>query len=216
MTQISQALENESFSSPHAIGANIEVLRQVTAPATNFGVWQRPVEPSIARELAFLRAQDMREMRRQTSQDSFCEDVCDVLREQGLDPQAFQCLRADMSRLADCFFDVTQASEARFRLVATDSDDCRRFHVDRVQMRMLCTYRGPGTEWLPDEQVDRVAQASCAPNEAIIRFGEPSQLETFWVGMMKGDPKNEGTGLVHRSPAISGSGQTRVLFCMDC
>jgi hypothetical protein len=35
---------------------------------------------------------------------------------------------------------------------------------------------------------------------------------------MKGDtyPGNAGRGLVHRSPSIEGSGQTRVLFCLDC
>jgi len=79
-------------------------------------------------------------------------------------------------------------------------------------------YRGPGTEWLTDVQVDRVAQASGAPNECIIRFGEPSQFDSFWVGVMKGNayPGNAGRGLVHRSPPIAGSGQTRVLFCLDC
>jgi hypothetical protein len=36
------------------------------------------------------------------------------------------------------------------------------------------------------------------------------------VGIMRGDPANQGQGLVHRSPPVSGSGQTRVLFCVDC
>jgi hypothetical protein len=57
-----------------------------------------------------------------------------------------------------------------------------------------------------------------APNEHIIRFGEPSRFEPFWVGILKGDafPGNAGRGLVHRSPQIAGSGRTRVLFCLDC
>jgi hypothetical protein len=102
--------------------------------------------------------------------------------------------------------------------VTTDDDDCRRYHVDRTHLRLLCTYRGPGTEWLTNDQVERLAQASGAPNEEIIRFGEPSQFEPFWVGILKGDafPGNARHGLVHRSPPIKGSGQTRVLFCLDC
>ncbi|MEW8312966.1 MAG: DUF1826 domain-containing protein [Candidatus Thiodiazotropha taylori] len=42
-------------------------------------------------------------------------------------------------------------------------------------------------------------------------------FEPFWVGIMKGNayPGNAGQGLVHRSPQISGSGKTRVLFCLD-
>jgi hypothetical protein len=40
------------------------------------------------------------------------------------------------------------------------------------------------------------------------RFGEPSRFEPFGVGILKGDayPGNAGRGLVHRSPAIAGSG----------
>jgi hypothetical protein len=71
---------------------------------------------------------------------------------------------------------------------------------------------------LTNEQVDRLAQGTGAPNEEIIRFGEPSRFEPFWVGILKGDayPGNAGYGLVHRSPPITGSGLTRVLFCLDC
>jgi hypothetical protein len=34
---------------------------------------------------------------------------------------------------------------------------------------------------------------------------------------MKGEvfPGNQGMGLVHRSPPIAGTGETRVLFCLD-
>ena len=104
------------------------------------------------------------------------------------------------------------------RLKTTESDDCRRFHVDRTRLRLLCTYQGPGTEWLTDAQVDRAAQRSGAPNEDIVRFGHPSCFRPFWVGVMKGDAysNNAGRGLVHRSPPIAGSGQARVLFCLDC
>lgn len=64
-------------------------------------------------------------------------------------------------------------------------------------------------------QLDRSAQHRYAANEEIIRFGKPQQLDAFWVGIMRGDPKNHGSGLVHRSPEISGTGVTRVVFCLD-
>ena len=70
-------------------------------------------------------------------------------------------------------------------------------------------------EPLTNEQVDRVAQSRCAPNEKIIRFGEPCRLDSFWVAIMKGDPGNSGQGLVHRSPPVEGTGQIRTLFCLD-
>ena len=41
------------------------------------------------------------------------------------------------------------------RLEIIERAMCPRFHVDHVGIRMLCTYRGPGTEWLDDEAADR-------------------------------------------------------------
>ena len=95
---------------------------------------------------------------------------------------------------------------------------CHRFHADRTRLRLLCTYRGPGTEWLTEAQVDRWALSNGSANEDIIRFGEPARFMSPWVGIMKGSayPGNAGHGLVHRSLPIAGSGRTRVLFCLDC
>jgi hypothetical protein len=96
-------------------------------------------------------------------------------------------------------------------------DGCRRFHVDHTRLRLLCTYRGPGTEWLAHDQVDRQALAAHQPNDAILRHGQPRHLEPFWVGVLKGErfPGNAGRGLVHRSPPVADTGTTRVLVCLD-
>ena len=44
-----------------------------------------------------------------------------------------------------------------FRCHRLSDTMCPRFHTDRGQIRMLCTYRGPGTEWAPNEIVDHAA-----------------------------------------------------------
>ena len=205
-------------TSPHTVGNQPDVLRQILDPGVNLSLWQRPAQTAITRELSNLQASHLPDVRYPTSLDSFDDDVCTLLQQQDLDPLAFSNWRIDLRRLADLYFSISDNRDVTMRLVTTDDDDCRRFHVDRTHLRLLCTYRGPGTEWLTDAQVDRLAQSTGAPNEDIIRFGEPSQFEPFWVGVMKGDafPGNVGHGLVHRSPSIAGSGQTRVLFCLDC
>ena len=220
MHQILTPQESTTFvpsAAPHVIGDNPDVLRQVVNPTVNLCLWQRPAQPAVIRELSSLQASDLPDVRCPTSLDSFDDDVSTLLQQQGLDPLAFTIWRADIRRLADFYFSVSENRDVTLRLVTTEEDDCRRFHVDRTHLRLLCTYRGLGTEWLTNEQVDRLAQSTGAPNEDIIRFGEPSQFEPFWVGVMKGDayPGNAGQGLVHRSPPIAGSGQTRVLFCLD-
>ena len=198
-------------------GNQPQVLHQILNPDVQFGLWQRPAQAVISQELSSLKASDLPDMRCTTSCDSFDDDVDRLLQEQGLDPMAFSHWRRDLRRLADIYFHLSENRNVEMRLETTDEDGCTRFHVDNTQLRLLCTYQGPGTEWLSDEQVDHSARTSGASNGEIIRFGEPSSFAPFWVGILKGSsyPGNSGKGLVHRSPPINGSGQIRVLFCLD-
>jgi hypothetical protein len=215
----------ESFSTdvrppaaPHLVGDRPSVLQRILDPGVNLSLWRRPVEAAIVPELSCLDVSDLPDIRCRTSASTFDDDLCSLLRQQHLDPSVLAHWRIDLERLAALFFVISDRRDATLRLETTDHDGCPRFHTDQTHLRMLCTYRGPGTEWLTDAQVDRVAQANGGSNDRIIRFGEPSRFESFWVGVMKGDayPGNAGHGLVHRSPPIAGTGQTRVLFCMDC
>jgi len=203
---------------PHTAGNQPDVLRHILDPDVNLSLWQRPAQQEVTRELLPLQATHLPDVRCSTSPVSFDDDVSALLQQQGLDPLAFANWRIDLGQLAALFFDISEERDVTLRLETIVDDGCRRFHVDRTHLRLLCTYRGPGTEWLTDAQVDREAQANGAPNDCIIRVGEPSRFQPFWVGVLKGDayPGNAGHGLVHRSPPIAGSGQTRVLFCLDC
>lgn len=202
----------------HLVGEDPRILHRINDPEVNLSLWQRKPLETVAGEVAALSATDLPDIRCRTSSTTFDEDIGALLKGQDLDPQAFSGWLADLRGLADLFFAVCAGRDVTARLETTDADGCRRFHVDRTHLRLLCTYRGPGTEWLTNAQVDRDAQGNGAPNERIVRFGEPSWFEPFWVGILKGDayPGNVGRGLVHRSPPIAGSGQTRLLFCLDC
>lgn len=204
--------------SPHLAGNHPGLLRRILEPGVNLCLWQRPAQSVIVRELSSLKASDLPDVRCSTSLDSFDHDLDRLLQQQGLDPLAFNNWRIDLRQLAHHYFGVSNDRDVTMRLVTTDEDDCRRFHVDYTHLRLLCTYRGRGTEWLANEQVDRFAQSRGAPNDEIIRFGEPFRFEPFWAGILKSHayPGNADNGLVHRSPPISGSGETRVLFCLDC
>lgn len=184
----------------------------------NLSVWRRFPEPSVSSEIDVLDAHDLPDVRCRATAAGFDDDLCELLQSSGLDPAHFTAWRADLKQLAGLYFPLTGGRKVTLRLETINNDGCRRFHTDRTNLRMLCTYRGPGTEWLMDEQVDRNAEAAGAPNDEILRYGEPSQLDTFWVGILKGTafPGNSAGGLVHRSPRISGMEQVRVLFCLDC
>ena len=215
MNQPVNKLSPLGSTASHTISNQHEILQLISEPDVNLSLWRRQPQPEIARELQDLHAVQLPDTRRESSAESFDEDVHDYLLSHGLAPDAFTHLRADMRLLADHFFRASGRDVLKFRLYTTRGNKCSKFHVDTRQLRLLCTYQGPGTEWLEESQVDRMALAKGAPNELVIRHGEPSRFEPFWVGIFKGDPLFNWQGLVHRSPPISGSGQTRVIFCLD-
>lgn len=112
-------------------------------------------------------------------------------------------LIADIAALAEQFSQVMTASYIRLRLDVVQSNACRKFHVDAVQARLVCTYRGTGTQLgLPDQN------------------GEPQCLLTVPTGapiVLRGTkwPEYPRSGLVHRSPPIEGTGETRLVTVID-
>jgi hypothetical protein len=116
-------------------------------------------------------------------------------------------LATELAGLVDLFATLTDAQSVGIRMAATRQRECPRFHVDRVGLRLLCTWLGEGTEWLAHEDVmrEQLGHQSGGWGE-VKRPGAPIQhMEPFAVGVFKGEawPGNAGRGAVHRSPAPS-------------
>lgn len=117
-------------------------------------------------------------------------------------------MRGEIAFLAELYRDLFDADELGLRFTSTSRATCPRFHVDRIGVRMTCTYGGPGTEWIDDPHVDRAKLGHAAgglPDDTsgILRPGAIVQrMKPFDVGLLKGEawPGNEGRGAVHRSP----------------
>jgi len=82
-----------------------------------------------------------------------------------------------------------------------------------VGLRLLCSYWGPGTEWLPlvgGAPAARALKADALPSEA-------SQIATRAVAILKGEgfPGNAGFGCIHRSPPAGPGERARLLLCID-
>jgi len=198
---------------------SLDALNGIHFPESSLVVWDRPVLPDIGLELDNVGADAFPDARVRFYAGKARDELAALISAQGFDAvSVFPGWLADMTRLADVFFDLAGCRPVTARLETLARTGCPRFHVDHSYLRLVCTYRGPGTEWLDDAQVDRVAQAGGAPNEAIVRFGKPSRMPTFAVGLMKGSryPGCADTGLVHRSPALGPGDPARVLFCLDC
>jgi hypothetical protein len=119
-------------------------------------------------------------------------------------------LRQDISRLLCRVCVLAEVAEARVFFGVIRDDQCRKFHVDAVRLRLVTTYVGPGTEWVPSEAVDRDALARAIPhpaqaNTAIVR--DPREVRRASPGdvlALKGSrhPDAASGGAVHRSPPI--------------
>ena len=101
----------------------------------------------------------------------------------------------DMANVADLFCDIQKSDSVSFWL--SSERGCRRYHIDNVPLRMLITYAGKGTEWIPDEVADRLAFAKGEPNEKIVRDSTALQFMKAWdIAVFRGGAK----GLLHRTP----------------
>ncbi|EIC27972.1 MULTISPECIES: DUF1826 domain-containing protein [Methylomicrobium] len=135
----------------------------------------------------------------------------------------YQSWTADIALLAGAFCELFGRREAGLRLRTLDKAMCPRFHVDSVAARMICSYGGSGTEWLPENALDRSklgmgsggqpdAQSGLMTDPAAIK-----QMPVFAVGLMKGEhwEGNEGRGLAHRSPMPADAQPRRLLLTLD-
>ena len=102
---------------------------------------------------------------------------------------------SDMSEICQIFCDTLNSKSVSFCL-GTERG-CSRYHIDNVQMRLLVTYMGQGTEWLPNEIANRAAFEEGLPNEKIVKDSSKiKSIKTFNVAIFRGG----AAGLLHRTP----------------
>lgn len=163
------------------------------APIDGFQAWIDALAPEqLPNARVVLRPADVREVVAQ---------ICDASGTP--DGPERDLLVDDVAALADIFARVMEARWLRLRLDPVDTNACRRFHIDMVTARLVCTYRGMGTQY--GTSVDGA---------------DPEQIETVPTGspvMLRGTlwPTKPDAGLRHRSPPIEGTGETRLLLVLD-
>jgi Protein of unknown function (DUF1826) len=132
-------------------------------------------------------------------------------------------LAEDIRFLSEIFFELLDPPALGFRLEIVHKAMCPRFHVDRVGLRMLCTYRGAGTDWVEESHIDRAylgALSGGQPDESsgLLRPGhQVHTIEPYAIALLKGTlwQGNDGRGIVHRSPAVTPDQSPRVLVALD-
>ena len=106
----------------------------------------------------------------------------------------------DMSCVTKIFANIIKETKVCFSLETLRG--CRRYHIDNVPMRLLVTYYGKGTEWLPPSACNYLAYYNGEKNEKIIKDKSKKKFLNSWdIAIFKGKKFIDGDrGILHRTP----------------
>ena len=109
----------------------------------------------------------------------------------------------DITKLTKVFSNLMKVDYIRLRMEVVSTNSCRKFHMDAVKSRLICTYRGQGTQY-------GISMDGTDPkNFKTTPTGSPILLRgTLWI-------ENNPKLILHRSPPIEGTGETRFVFVID-
>lgn len=179
----------------------LQTLRGEDCPGV---LWHRPLDARLLSWVGDLDPELLPETRQILHREDVSQavlTVCDLIGTPGGDELLL--LVEDIAVLAEGFNRVVPAPYLRLRLSVVTNNACRRFHTDNVVARLICTYRGTGTQYgVP------------------VNGAEPDEIHTVPCGVpviLRGGlwPTDPPSRLKHRSPPIEGTNETRLILVLD-
>lgn len=203
----------------HAAQAGIpNIFTDIYKDDHNIAIWKRDLPVYLTESVQeFLRLQPTFKVAMTVTPKSVMSSVTDAFGEAHI-----PALSEDIAELVDMFCCLFELRRTGLRVSALDRAMCPRFHVDNVPCRLVTTYSGIATEWLPHECVNRSRLGPGNQGLPDNRSGlykqcsEIQQLNCGDVALLKGEKweGNENAGLVHRSPSVA-VGESRLLLTLD-
>lgn len=186
------------------VGDTLDCLSSILEPDCAAVIWRRQPDRRFHAWISGLDPTAMPRIRTILPSGKVKPEITDLFDARGL-PASFErsLLIDDIRALAAHFNTLVSAPFLRLRLDVVTNNACRKFHTDSVLARLICTYRGTGTQY---------GIASDGP--------EPRRIFTVPTGapvLLRGKlwPEHPCSDLVHRSPPIEGTGETRVVLVID-
>ncbi|MGW8134024.1 DUF1826 domain-containing protein [Sphingomonas zeae] len=175
------------------IDSDSAVLATIDQPQVTLAVWERP-SPLLAPDLA-----DFPTVRFAAATPLVAAGVREALGALPAQPW-HETLAPDVARLAMLYATWTGDDRVEVRMERVTGNGCWKFHADYVGLRLITTYCGHGTQWLPQGATDDA---------------EPRALSAGDVGLFKGRERAGERAIIHRSPPIAGTGEDRLLLVID-
>lgn len=185
-------------------------LAAITKPEMELVIWRRALPLCLQTWLERLDASSLPDIRVLVQPTDLRRAVEPHLDDCGMPPGDMRdLLLHDIGDLVAAFARITRRDLVDVRLEHVSHDACWKFHRDCVDARLLTTYRGPGTEWVQPIHAEQALREQK-------RFKGPVEhLTNHDVAIFKGSCAGAGSGIVHRSPPMAGTGQTRLLLCIN-
>lgn len=201
------------------ISKNPATLSDIYDPANNIAIWRRELDGNIKSSIdAFFDEKQSLKIEGIAKPESDNRALLNSL-------DSFECagvLRTETNKLVDMFCYLFDLERVGMRLTTLEHAMCPRFHVDRVPCRLVTTFQGTATEWLPNDRVDRTKLGTGNNGLPDDQSGiyqhttDINQMASGDVALLKGESweGNENSGLVHRSPQLE-NGERRLLLTLD-
>ncbi len=195
------------------------IFADVYRDDTNIIVWKRHLSDSFQSAIhEFIKSNENFRLVQAVSPES----VNEILHKSLDDMRCKTELSNNITELVEMFCDLFDLKSVGLRLTTLDRAMCPKFHFDRVPCRLVTTFHGVATEWLPHSAVDRTKLGPGSQGLSDDKSGlykeeqDIQQLNTGDVALLKGElwEGNEDAGLVHRSPAVM-EGENRLLLTLD-
>jgi len=216
---MSAMLKPSMVSDNDCVSDDPTILAEIYQDDINLAIWQRPLPDPITRYVAWLLKQEnQREIRTVIESGDVIDLIASTL--PGHEDQL--AFAKDVHDVVVMFSDLFDLKRVGMRLSILDKTMCPRFHTDNLPCRLVTTYQGVGTQWLPEHAVDRsklAAGANGLPDATSGIYLDQSlirQCVTGDVCLLKGRGwlGNEERAIVHRSPALD-LNEKRLLLTLD-
>lgn len=195
-------------------------IEAIFAQCVSVCIWRRPVDPEVQHyvQVGLSGAAMERTERIRADRPNF-----DSLLRGLPESSGRAAFVADVAGMLDLISTLSESKWVGVRLLVTREPPCPRFHVDRLDLRLICTWQGAGTEWLAHDDVDRGwlgARGNGLPDEQsglLLPGAQIHRMRPFDIGIFKGElwPENIGRGAVHRSPRARTPDEWRIMMSIE-
>lgn len=223
------ALVNTTMSTTDwAINQDPAVLARIYEDAISIAIWQRQLQQDVQCYLnELLRKSKTIALKLSGSPEQLMQEIQRVF------PPALICEQsscfsaaafyADIHNVLDMFACLFDAKILGLRINTLEHAMCPRFHTDNVGTRLITTYYGLATEWLPNQLADRNALGTefasqiNTPGAITANVKYIQRMAAGDVALFKGElwEGNEGRGIIHRSPAPTIQQPKRLVVTCD-